>query len=326
MRILIRADGGINIGMGHIMRTSVLADYLSEFAEVIYLCKNGDEFLVGRDYIRKKGFKVIEVNRNRIIDEISNIQGDCLITDSYDVNESYFDEIKKGFAVTGYIDDLNKHRYNVDFIINQNSYAEDFVYKTNKDTKFFLGSKYALLRKEFLNLPKKSIRKNVQDIMITLGGSDNNNLTKAIIDNISNVFTDVNLHVVIGPSFIYKQALRAMESNKIILYNNPRMSDIMQKCDIAIAACGSTLYELAASGIPTIGVVVVDNQKRAAKKMEDLGIILYAKSIQNVADNIEKLDYQKRMYMAKLGQNLVDGLGGIRIAKEIQTMLLQQIK
>lgn len=325
MRIIIRADGGINIGMGHIMRTLVLADYLSEFAEVIYVCRSENEFHIGREYISQKGFKVIKVSRNSMIDEIINIQGDCLITDSYDVNENYFDEIKKSFAVTGYIDDLNKHRFNVDFIINQNSYAEDLYYRVNTDTKLFLGSKYALLREEFVNLPRKDISENIQDIMITMGGSDNNNLTKAIIENISNAYIYANLHVVMGPSFIYKQALRAMESNKIILYNNPRMSDIMQKCDIAIAACGSTLYELAASGTPTIGVTVADNQRRAAKRMEDLGIILYAKSIQHVADNIEKMDYKKRMYMANIGKNLVDGLGGIRLAKEIQTMLLERI-
>lgn len=325
MRIIIRADGGINIGMGHIMRTLVLADYLSEFAEVIYVCRSEDEFHTGREYIREKNFKVIEISLSSMIYDILDIKGDCLITDSYDINENYFDETKKGFAVTGYIDDLNKHIFNVDFIINQNSYAEDLYYRVNTDTKLFLGSKYALLRQEFMNLPKKNIKKNIENIMITMGGSDNNNLTKTIIENISDDYSDVNLHVVIGPSFIYEQDLKAMENHKIRLYKNPKMSKVMEKCDLAIVACGSTLYELAVSGTPTIGVVVADNQKRAAQKMEDLGIILYARSIKNAAENIAKLSYQKRMYMAKIGQNLVDGLGGIRLAKEIQTMLLERI-
>jgi UDP-2,4-diacetamido-2,4,6-trideoxy-beta-L-altropyranose hydrolase len=325
MKIIIRADGGINIGMGHVMRTLVLADHLSEFAEVVYACRAEDEFHAGREYIRQKGFKVIEISqRSRILD-IQDIKADCLITDSYDVNENYFNETKKSFVVTGYIDDLNTHRYDVDFIINQNSYAEDLYYSVNTHTKLFLGSRYALLREEFINLPRKDIRKNVEDIMITMGGSDNNNLTKTIIDNISIVYPNLNLHVVMGPSFIYKQALKSMENDKIVLYSNPKMSDIMQKCDVAIAACGSTLYELAASGTPTIGVTVADNQRRAAKRMEDLGIILYAKSIQHVADNIEKMDYEKRMYMANIGQNHVDGLGGYRLAKEIETMLLELI-
>lgn len=324
MRIIIRADGGINIGMGHIMRTLVLANYLSEFAEVIYVCRAEDEFHTGREYIRQEGFKVIEISRGSMIYDILYIKGDCLITDSYDVDESYFDKTKKVFGVTGYIDDLNKHRFNVDFIINQNIYAEDLCYKANTDTKLFLGSRYALLREEFINLPSKDIRKKIQDIMITLGGSDNNNLTKLIIEKIRVAYPDVNLHVVIGPSFIYEQTLRAMESHNIRLYKNPRMSKIMEKSDLAISACGSTLYELATSGIPTIGVIVADNQKKAAKKMEDSGIIVYARNMENIADNIVKLNHQKRMYMAKIGQKLVDGLGGVRLAKEIQTMLLER--
>lgn len=325
MRIIIRADGGVSIGMGHIMRTLVLAKHLSEFAEVMYICKNGYEFQAGRDYIRKNGFEIIEVDGDNIIEEILNIQGECLITDSYDVNESYFDEIKKGFAVTGYIDDLNRNRFNVDFIINQNSYAEDLCYKTNTDTKLFLGSKYALLREEFTNLSRKNIRKDIQDIMITTGGSDNNNFTKIVIDKISSVYPSVNLHVVIGPSFVYEQDLKATDNDKIKFYKNPKMSKIMEKCDLAISACGSTLYELAASGTPVIGMAVANNQKRAAKKMEALGVILYSKNIEEVAKHIEKLDYNKRINMSKLGQDLVDGLGGTRLSKKIQVMLLDRI-
>lgn len=325
MRIIIRADGGVSIGMGHIMRTLVLTQHLNDFAEIMYACKDGYEFQAGRDYIRKSGFKVMEVDRDNIIEEILNIQGDCLITDSYDVNESYFDETKKGFAVTGYIDDLNSYRFNVDFIINQNSYAEDLCYKANTDTKLFLGSKYALLREEFINLPRKNIRKNIKDIMITMGGSDNNNFTKIVIDKISFAYPSVNLHVVIGPSFVYEQDFKVTDNDKIKFYKNPKMSNIMEKCDLAISACGSTLYELAASGIPAIGMAIANNQKRAAKKMEALGVILYSKNIKEVPKHIEKLDYNKRINMSKLGQDLVDGLGGIRLSKKIQAMLLDRI-
>ncbi|MCR5796546.1 MAG: hypothetical protein K6G63_01315 [Eubacterium sp.] len=39
----------------------------------------------------------------------------------------------------------------------------------------------------------------------------------------------------------------------------------MQKCDIAISAAGSTLYELCACGVPTITYTTADNQIKAEK-------------------------------------------------------------
>lgn len=40
-----------------------------------------------------------------------------------------------------------------------------------------------------------------------------------------------------------------------------KMSELMQQCDMAVSAAGSTLYELCACGMPTITYVLADNQK-----------------------------------------------------------------
>ena len=39
MKIAIRADGGSKIGMGHIMRTLVLAKELAKTNDVFYICR-----------------------------------------------------------------------------------------------------------------------------------------------------------------------------------------------------------------------------------------------------------------------------------------------
>lgn len=50
----------------------------------------------------------------------------------------------------------------------------------------------------------------------------------------------------------------------------------MQKCDIAISAAGSTLYELCATGIPAITYTLADNQLIAAEQFDKQGIMLSA--------------------------------------------------
>lgn len=123
----------------------------------------------GIDKVKSEGFTVLAINEDKFIKELCKVKADCLITDSYDVNEEYFNLTRDMFKVTGYIDDMNLYYFNVDFIINQNIGAEELSYKVNKDTKLFLGTNYTMLREEFRKNPKKHIKKEVQDVMITVG-------------------------------------------------------------------------------------------------------------------------------------------------------------
>ncbi|WP_051931514.1 UDP-2,4-diacetamido-2,4,6-trideoxy-beta-L-altropyranose hydrolase [Clostridium sp. KNHs214] len=277
MKIAIRADGGSKIGMGHIMRTLVLAKELAKANDVFYICRVdeplSDIYSPGIIKIKKQGFHVVTIDESNILEELSNVQADILITDSYDVDENYFNETKKLFKYTGYIDDMNLYYFNVDFLINQNINAEDLNYRVNNNTKLFLGPKYAMLREEFRNVPKKIIKKKVEDILITVGGADPNNVIGKILSYVKQL--DYKFHVIVGPTFNTVNELKQYEkeNKNIKLYFNANMFQLMQKCDLAISACGSTLYELSSCGVPTLGVIIADNQIKIGNKFHHMGMI-----------------------------------------------------
>lgn len=350
MKIAIQADGGSEIGMGHIMRTLVLAEELSKENEVFYMCRvenrghcshsyikdNGckvtsleqlegynisySKYIQGIEKILCEGFQVKLLNEDNLIDELKQIKADLLITDSYFVDEKYFEETKKIFNKTAYIDDMNKYYFNVDFLINQNCDAEDFHYKVNHDTKLILGTDYILLREEFKNLHKKDMKNKAYDIMITVGGADPYRITEKILYYISEL--DYNFHVVIGPCFDDTSFIESFKNDKIKFYYNADMREIMKRCDIAISACGSTLYELSACGVPTLGIIIAENQNGIANKLDGMGIInnlgWYDKiSKDYLINNIDKLanDYILRKYLSEKESKLIDGKGAERIAK-----------
>ncbi|MCX7748479.1 MAG: UDP-2,4-diacetamido-2,4,6-trideoxy-beta-L-altropyranose hydrolase [Clostridia bacterium] len=325
MKIIIRADGGTEIGLGHIMRTSVLAEKLRVFAEVMYICKHGCRFIDGIRYVKRQGFDVIELDEISLIGQLDKIQADCLITDSYDVNEVYFDTTKKVFPVTGYIDDLNRFKPNVDFIVNQNVYARDLNYENMAIEELFLGTRYALLREEFKNLPSKQIKADVKDVLVTLGGADIQNVSGDIAKGLYDQYPFINIHVAVGPSFIHGDKLKELENDRIKVYYMPKMSDLMSKCDLAVSACGSTLYELFACGTPVIGVVVAENQKIAAQKVNDVGAAFIAKDIGDIVALAGKCDFDKRFKMSQTSRALVDGWGSDRLAKEIRRLVMQRL-
>ncbi|WP_252228733.1 MULTISPECIES: UDP-2,4-diacetamido-2,4,6-trideoxy-beta-L-altropyranose hydrolase [unclassified Clostridium] len=337
--IFIRADGGKDIGLGHIMRMLVLAKALNKEHNVIFICKKSRNdirmFQDGIKKIKANDFNVLLINEEHVAAEIIKLQrtynADMLITDSYDVDKKYFEKLKPYFKLTGYMDDINKCKMNVDFIINQNFNAEymDYSKNVNKETKLFLGSKYCLLRDEFKNIKSKTIKSKVFDIIITLGGSDPNGIMNILYDYIKKL--DFIFHIVIGPSFNMKniKAIKKLNETQgnINLYFNANMSELMKKCDIAISSCGSTLYELSACGVPTIGVIIADNQRDVAINLDNKGIIKnlgWYSSIneKDLRKSILELDnaIYKRIEMSKKATNFIDGMGAERILKEITNL------
>jgi UDP-2,4-diacetamido-2,4,6-trideoxy-beta-L-altropyranose hydrolase len=330
MKIAIRADGGMDIGMGHIMRTLVLAKELSKCHDVFYVCRIdnplSNRYKIGIEKVKSQGFAVKTIREDFILCDLVKLQADVLITDSYDVNEKYFDETKKMFNKTGYIDDMNLYKFNVDFLINQNVNAIDFRYKVNKDTKLFIGPRFIMLRDEFRRVSEKHIKEKVEDVMITVGGADLHHITEQILNYVK--LLDYNFHVVVGSSFSGNDSLKNFESEKIRFYYNADMYKIMEKCDIAISACGSTLYELAVCGVPTVGLIIADNQQRIANKMDELGIIKNVGWYDKLNDNKFIWDFNNlcgnfkiRVEMNRKAREAVDGDGVKRIVRELEALI-----
>lgn len=292
-KILVRADGGKYIGLGHIMRTLVLAKELKKYYEIAYICKDEKEYLAGVEAVEKEGFFVYKVSEINLVADIKNIQinsnAHTIITDSYDINENYFDEMKRIFKVSGYISDGNTCRLNVDFVINQNINANEISYEVNNTTRLFLGTEYCLLREEFRQNINRKIRDKVNNILVTVGGSDKDYNTLKLVKVLKSY--DINVHIVIGSAFdenlIRKLEYEAERIGKIQLYKNAKMAELMEACDIVISSCGSTLYEICAMQVPAIGIVVADNQKDICKSFDEKELILGTDNL--IYNNLDKL-------------------------------------
>ncbi|WP_259596104.1 UDP-2,4-diacetamido-2,4,6-trideoxy-beta-L-altropyranose hydrolase [Clostridium botulinum] len=287
-----------------------------------------EKFYEGIKRIKSSEFNVLEVEERDLIREIIKLQrkhkADMLITDSYNVNEQYFNITKKYFSRTVYVDDINKHYLNVDLIINQNIGAEDLIYDVPKNSKLLLGIKYLMLREEFRVVSYRNINKRILNIMITIGASDFNGITNIICKYVKEL--EYEFHIVVGPAFKNENICELMELSEkyknIKLYFNVDMVKLMSLCDLAISACGSTLYELAVCGVPTIGVIVAENQEQVSMNLQNCGVIInlgwynklnkefYCRCIKYLDKNIKK-----RIKMNYNAHKLIDGNGVARITE-----------
>lgn len=320
--IAIRADGNIKIGLGHIMRTLVLAEELKNLFNIFYVCKWSEE--------NKKGIEIIKNNGYKCIFDSENYEADLIIIDSYNVDENYFSKLRKLSRKLMYIDDLHSLKYyDVDILLNRAIGAESINYNAAKNCRILLGSRYMILRKEFRENNAIEIKENVENILITFGGSDPVNMTYKVLECFKNM--NYNFKVVIGSSFSNEnikniEKIKQLSSN-IELFYNPKMSKVFKMCDIAVTACGGTVYEIGSMAIPQIALAIADNQDNSTGEKES-GLYKYAGKYNEIEmhklyDMVINLaqDYNLRKYFSKRQKEIIDKNGTDKIINEIINLI-----
>lgn len=346
MKIAFRVDGGKSIGLGHIMRCLTLANefrkkdmkvyFLSKYDEGIKKVEENELDVIklycddinDNNYFNYGDIKKLDEEALEIIKILKEKDIDTLILDSYNISEDYLLKLKENLKILAYIDDVNLIVYPIDILINGNIFATDMNYKKYfYDEVMLLGSKYNLIRAEFKDLPKRILKKEVKNIMITTGGSDPKNITCKIINKLlkDDYFKKISFNVIVGSGFTNKEDiyLLSKRNKNINIHENPtKISDIMLNSDIAISSGGSTLYELCSCGTPTLAFIYADNQVPLVEKLDSNG---YIKSIGwyngefNLLESLKNLinNFSKRLDMSSRGQDLVDGRGSERVVNAI---------
>jgi len=283
--IAIRVDGNPQIATGHVMRCLAIANELKKSGQTPLFIVADDN---SEQLLHPSGYQIINLHTqwDMLDSEIPQITAvlrqhtiSKLIIDTYFVTETYLSALEDVCPVI-YIDDLNLFRYPVSVVVNYNIYAFDIPYEEiyrGTKTKLLLGPQYAPLREEFQNL-KPCIRDAVRKILITVGGSDRYNIAGKILREVTadERFSGIEFHVVAGKLNPHIEELhRLAEVNPLIhIHQNvTEMAKLMQSCDLAVTAGGSTMYELCACGVPSVCFSWADNQIMSVRAFSEKGIV-----------------------------------------------------
>ena len=329
--VLFRADANEHIGTGHVMRCLSIAKAFAEHGENVKFITA--DHAVDR-LIQQAGFdsfcldsdwSLLENELPLLKSQIEKHNPSLLMVDSYYVTKRYLRELHRCIR-TAYMDDLNADCWDVDYLINYNisGLGCDYTKYKKTEAKLLLGPGYAPLRSEFQCLPAHVIRYPVTDVLVSACGSDPERITEKLMLNVCPKWPEVQFHFIVGALNPRIETIKSFEGDNIILHINERhMSELMKKCDIAISAAGSTLYELCAVGVPTVAYSLADNQIVATEEFERLGIMLnagYCRTNTCFVENIEQFMNQLsdnkalREQLSSEMQKLVDGNGAERIA------------
>jgi len=330
-RILLRADGSKEKGMGDIVSLINISEYLKDNFEFVFASKDYEE---GINFIKKKGFKVLCLSvKNGKEEELKQIEDYCkihkikhCIIQVAPNDPNYVKEFSK-FLKVMMVDFEENIKVYSDILLSWNLSSTDLKYNyINKNTLKLFGSKYAPLRNGIQIYQKKSQNKNLKNIAIVFGGTDVFNLSFILLDIISKIENMYNFTFILGPGFIkinsFKDKAKKIKCN--IKISPMNIYEIFSESDLVISGGGLASFELANLGVPFIGISKVPWEIKRLKKMESLGICRFLAIDKNLSENVISLikelkSLEKRTKMAENGKRIVDGKGSLRIAKAIKS-------
>ena len=174
------------------------------------------------------------------------------------------------------IDDVADRQHECDVLLDQNFYADMDTRYTGKvpaHCKLLLGPRDALLREEFRSVREQAKPRigPVKRILVFFGGVDHGNYTSRSIEALANIRnSDLHVDVVIGALHSHREEIeKACAENSFICHvQTDRMAELMVAADLAIGAGGSATWERCSVGLPTIVLVLADNQRKAAEDLD----------------------------------------------------------
>ena len=354
-----RADASLQIGTGHVMRCLTLADALrARGTQSVFLSRDHIGNL--HQVVESRGYPLLSlggadeaatvpstssythwlgVSWQRDADDtrsrLAGLSVDWLVVDHYGLDAKWEQSLRSiGIRIMA-VDDLANRNHVVDALLDQNLGKKEADYEARVPgcCRLMLGPHYAMLRPEFAALRKKSLRRRGQGrlrkILVTMGGVDLGNATGAVLEALNEwgPSTDLKVTVVMGqPSPCYDQVLQQVKHISFpteVLLNVRDVAELMCDADLAIGAAGSTSWERCCLGLPTLILVLAENQHPIAKALDQTGaanLLDWRNLRESLATEMDRLVRNPTLMleMSNAASKVVDGYGAERVARYLE--------
>ncbi len=338
--LILRADGGPDIGGGHVMRCLALAQAWSEGGGRAVFCAATLAPSL-RQRLVDEGFACIAIEAacgstadgEATAAAAVSLDARVIVVDGYQFPVAFHRRLRDAGLKVAALDDNGEIGACVDdLVINQNRHASPALYPQRAGhTRLLLGTEYALLRREFRGWqgPLRQFPAHVRQALVTLGAADPRNVTVGVIASIGPALTAAGeILVVVGGSNPHADALaaRAAQLPNCHLIHDPGadLPRLMAAADLAVCGGGTTMWEMACMGLPFIPIVIAENQRQAVAAMAGDGYLTVdgtavARDLPGAVAALAA-DAVRREALSRRGRQLVDGRGAERLCTALRAL------
>jgi UDP-2,4-diacetamido-2,4,6-trideoxy-beta-L-altropyranose hydrolase len=345
LRILFLADAGPAVGGGHVMRCLTLARALAERgAECAFV-----ESRSAAPMLRRFGWPGQTLLAMTDADTVPALvdyataladlfAADAVVLDHYQTavaEEAYLRGAGRTIIV---IDDLADRPHDAAMLVDPGYGRRPEAYRAlvPEGTILLTGPAHALVRPEFASARHRALSRRarhgpVRRAMVSLGLTDLGAVTHRVLQALINSLDDVRLDIVLGYDAPSIPALTEMarDDRRLHLWiDTAEMASLMADADIAVGAGGSSIWERATVGLPSVTVILADNQRAMVSQMAAAGLTMAVDVVDpdfetqlRMCWNALAGDQGDRWRLTERSADLCDGRGAERVAEAIVDLL-----
>ncbi len=262
---------------------------------------------------------------------LETISPDWLIVDHYGIDQVWQAQLAPYAGKLMVIDDLANRVHECDVLLDQTygRQVEDYAGLVPPQAQLLLGSEYALLRPEFAEWRDYSLQRRrnpeFKKLLITMGGVDPDNITGEVLSTLERITLpeEMEIIVVMGATAPHlenvKQQAERMPNKCTVKIDVSNMAEIMANADLAIGAAGATTWERCCLGLPSLMIVLADNQKEISillsRNLASLSVD--KESLQTAARELESISMQRLTELTNNSAKLLDGGGVHRVVRAL---------
>ncbi|MDP1631825.1 MAG: UDP-2,4-diacetamido-2,4,6-trideoxy-beta-L-altropyranose hydrolase [Caulobacter sp.] len=314
-RILFVCDAGPGVGGGHVMRCLTLAEALAARGAVCGFVRTPEAADILARYA--PDMPLVE----------PDAAADLLVLDSYRMTPATEAAWRGRTGRLAVIDDLARP-HDCDLVLDPSfgRLARDYAAPV-----VLAGPSYALVRPAFAARRETALARRGAPVvrgLVSLGLTDVGGITGRAVQALAE--TGLALDVVVGagaPSLSVLEPLAA--SGRIALHiDSSDMAGLIEQADIGVGAGGSSVWERACLGLPTVTLILADNQREMAMALDAAGTTLaldarWPDLEGRLAAAVERLSWQAglREGLSARSAALCDGGGARRVAEALAGLL-----
>ena len=215
---------------------------------------------------------------------LARLQPDWLVVDHYALDQRWEKAVASHYKKLMVIDDLADRLHSCDLLLDQNlgRQAQDYASLVPTHCQVLTGPHFALLRPDFAALRPYSLQRRqdqpaLHQLLITMGGVDEPNATGQVLQALKTCAlpTNCRITVIMGLTALWLQNVQQLAAKMPwpteVVVNVTDMAQRMADSDLAIGAAGSTSWERCCLALPTLLVVLADNQRAIATGLQRAG-------------------------------------------------------
>lgn len=330
LKALFICRGSVNDGLGHVMRSRRVASVLNETLTtkmVVIGDESAENLLINQDFEY-----TITPHDDHVKNHYRHFEPDVVVFDLVHIDESCFEVMRqpcRTVSLSPIFNCLNR----VDMVFHRTAVRGIDWADREGGPLIRAGLEYAIISDHCRQVPEHVYQHNLEHdtlaVAISMGGADAANKTLSILDKVKDVPDKILFWAMLGEGYAhsYEDLVRCVRGSKhevILAKTNDSMWRILNTCSLAILAGGTTTYEAAYAGIPSINTLETEDHYFLIQELVERGACTYAgytfeESLRAMRGMLARFNRNRDqlLMLHRNARGLIDGCGVKRVSEEI---------